>query len=703
MRMSLNEGGGNQEYATVEEVHVTYDASPGGNTNTIGQIIYDAGTTGLCTIQPQYPIAGLARNASLILNSSEHVRIISVTNGANGISSFRCKTTGTFTAGQSIHNESPGSFWIYLQHTHSTGETLLFHNQNFDINSSGAGSGQVQWNTSTPLNLAVAGGRAVSVDDYIHLSIWSTDSSQIVEFKMILDVDSATTGTANASTDGTKNAYFYVATANDFQQVSTASLTNQQARTQAITTELQAQSNITLESNIPPSGAVGQNISSIPQDVAHSADSTVAPPVLISASSQLYAGATQWTELNMKIGDFVRIGTDRSVDLSAVRAIIFKISVANGMDFSLGGLWVGGTYGPDSDQGFQPYLYRYRYRASTIGARSLPGPALRTGINARRQGIQISMTSSSDPQVDKIDIERLGGSNTDGWHYLGTVSNTGSPPQITDDLFDAAIATQAPLETNVMVPFVLSGAPLNLTATIAGTAVHVTTGTVNLNMKPGTIVVVGGYATTVYAYPTSTTLFHVADNLGYGTSIKVEIREPILTGQPLPVMWGPFEGCMLAVGNGLDAGSLYWTNPNDPDSSTDANRVTICGPHEMLMNGIIYDGRCYVWSDRRMFAVTPNQDPNGNLGFTAVEIPNSKGLAGRWAFSSGPLIYFVAPDGIYQTGGGPPEMISQAIRPLFPQGDNKGIAVRGVQPVIMDNLMKLEYSKGFLYFDFNAT
>jgi hypothetical protein len=120
--------GASNEEVIVEEVH------PAIAPTTIASIIYDVGSTGLCTIQPTGSFtqgqveaaapadvearfqAGLdvpprvsvtrtvdyAVDSLVELNASEVVRILSIAIGPDGTMSFRCSTAGTFTAGNSI-------------------------------------------------------------------------------------------------------------------------------------------------------------------------------------------------------------------------------------------------------------------------------------------------------------------------------------------------------------------------------------------------------------------------------------------------------------------------------------------------------------------------------------------------------------------------------------------------------------------------
>lgn len=702
MRIQIGTGGGgttpptgNVEYATVEEVHKIYSASA----PTIGGIIYDSGTSGLCTIQPSVNMAGLSRNSLLQLNS-EWTRIISVTNGANGITSFRCSTSGTHTNGESISIPANGNFFIYLTGTHVSGEYLWCSVYQFEVNpGSKGGQGLVYANAATgsPWSLAIAGGRPLTPDDYLHISIWTDHPEYISQCQLIVDVDPGTT-VSHQATDGTYNAYIKTLRGSDFQQFISNLQTADNERTTSIQLDLQNQTTLPLVSNLAPQAQLGVGQSSTPVDI--STDQPTAPPlpILGSTTSQLTTGATQWTEFKFKLSEFSRIGSVQISDWSQVHAILLSFVVTNNVFVSMAGMWSGGTYGPDTGNNLAPMVYRYRYRSSTVGPVSLPGPAMRTGITAHRQGVLLTAVASSDPQVDKIDFERYGGSNL-SWHYVGTADN--GTPSLLDDQLNAAVLTNDPLETDTYQPFTIAAAPITVTANVAGSAISLTSGTISTQMAIGTEVIVNGVLTEVYAIPSSSTLFHVADSMGYGTGVTVIIQEPILAGQTLPAVWGPFQETIFGVGNPLDAGSFYYTKPQDPDSSADTNRVSVTSPSEQLMNGIIWDTKNYLWSDQAIYQITPNF--GGTSDFVSTKIYSGKGLAYRWALTAGPRIWFVSQDGIYEFAGGEPVLISKDIQPLFPQGDSPGIAVRGIPPINMALPLRLCYINRYLFFDYTDT
>jgi hypothetical protein len=108
----------------------------------------------------------------------------------------------------------------------------------------------------------------------------------------------------------------------------------------------------------------------------------------------------------------------------------------------------------------------------------------------------------------------------------------------------------------------------------------------------------------------------------------------------------------FACGDPVNPGYLYWTNENDPNSTTDANYIEVTPPNEPLINGCVYDGRVFVFSSERMWQVTASRDLTGALTYVPQEIANSRGLVAPWALCVDKLIYFVSKDGIYYLEGG---------------------------------------------------
>lgn len=688
MRIILNASGGNAETVTVEQLLQVY--VPAGGGYTISGIIYDSGNTGLCTVQPSQQLNGLDRNTLIELNG-EFVRVISVTSATTGVpnASFRCITTGTHSAGETITLPTMGNLWVYLNNTHSAGESLTATYQFSTISAVAKAGGTCQIYTnagaSAPWNLGNINGVPLQPDDYVHIGVAIDHPEFLTECKLILDIDPNTT-TSHSALDGTQNAYQYSFRPNDLQPNILQVQTNDASRTTALQLQVQNAADIEFASGV--NGTEAGNVTNADGQKISAG----------SGSAQMVLGQLVWTELIFKISDMQRIGSNQLTDLSQVRAIMFNMIVTGGFTIEVHNLWVGGTFGPDTYPNLQPFLYRHRYRSTQTGAASVPGPMMRTGIQTRRQAVVLTFAASTDPQVDKIDIERLGGSNGPGWHYIQTIPN--SSPTYTDNQTSSAIVVNPPLDEDSFQPFPITDLPRTSVVKVSGSAIQWISGALfNLNWTRGTEVRVNGDVTTLSATPISTTLMMVDDSMDVGSTQSLEIPEATIAGQPLPVMWGPYYDKMLATGDINDVGAVYWTAVGNPDSAPDKNYLEVTSPSETMMNGCLYDGRSYAFSDSRLFGILSTGD--GELNFT--EVRNGKGLAQRWSFCVGPKIWFVSSDGIYRTDGSEPVSITQDIKGIFPKGDDPGVAVNGIQPVDSTKLMRLEYHNSYLFFDYTST
>lgn len=697
MRVIVNSGGGNQETTTVEQLQQVYVPTGGGY--TIAGIIYDSGSAGLCTIQPSQQLNGLDRN-TLIELGSEFVRVISVTPATTGVpnASFRCITTGTHSVGETITLPAMGNLFVFLANTHSAGESLTATYQFSTVSgvsTTGPATCMIYTNAgaSAPWNLGNINGVPLQPDDYIHIGVAIDHPEFLTECKLVLDIDPNTTVT-HSVLDGNQNAYQYTFRPNDLQPNILQTQTNDASRTTALQLQTQNAADIEFISGVNGSEA-GNLINDNGQKVN-----------LGSGSAQMVLGQLVWTELIFKISDMQRIGSNQLTDLSQVRAIQFRLVVTGGFTIEVHNLWVGGTFGPDTHPNLAPLVYRARYRSSLTGAASVPGPMMRTGIQTRRQAVFLTFPASTDPQVDKIDIERLGGVNGPGFHYIQTITN--ASPTWTDNLASTEIVVNPPLDESTFQPFPITDIPRNSVVNVSGSAIKWVSGdTFNLNWTRGTEVRVNGDVTTLSATPISTTLMMVDDSMDLGISQVLEIPEATIAGQPLSAMWGPFYDTMFAVGDPNDAGAVLWTAEGNPDSAPDVNYVEVTSPSETMMNGCMYDGRSYVFSDSRLFGVLQSQSfqalsegNSGGSGFTFTEVRNGKGLAQRWSFCVGPKIWFVSSDGIYETDGSEPISITQDIKGIFPKGDSPGVSIMGINPVNMNTLLRLEYHNSYLFFDY---
>jgi len=376
---------------------------------------------------------------------------------------------------------------------------------------------------------------------------------------------------------------------------------------------------------------------------------------------------------------------------------------------------VGGA-GPVGD-----YRWRYRYRSSQTGEKSNPSP-IPVSVFTTTGGVTVTVIASSSIQVDTIDIFRQGEALLD-YVKVGEIPNSGSLV-FTDLLPDIDLQTAEILEINNDQPFTTVGLPMIGTVTVAADTPEVglftitrvsgklfitdnTTGASPLLIAPGTIINVNDIDFTVYSSPTSDSVMIIRGvYTGPAGPVNYAIQEPVLLAKSLPFVWGPFENCLLACGDIYRPGTLYWTNPNNPDSADSANNQEITSPSEPLMNGFILSGRSFVFSSERLYSIHTAFDDKSQ--WTILGTPCQKGLYTNWAFCTegtkqGARCWFLAKDGIYETTGGEARCITDAdLYPLFPNEGTEGVAANGYLPPDMTQrtYLRLAYDKGKVYFNY---
>lgn len=174
-----------------------------------------------------------------------------------------------------------------------------------------------------------------------------------------------------------------------------------------------------------------------------------------------------------------------------------------------------------------------------------------------------------------------------------------------------------------------------------------------------------------------------------------------VVAQPIPAVFGPLNGRLFGCGDPKRPGHLYWSNTNEIDHWGVNNNLEVCPPSEELMNGCTWAGQGWVFSRQKLYSVL-------SAGEIVVAQPTacSRGLVARWAFTVGrDGIYFVAPDGIYRTNGGPEQSLSDArLLPLFRGEQANGLA-DGILPVNFDaaSALQLTIHEDELYFGYEDT
>lgn len=304
------------------------------------------------------------------------------------------------------------------------------------------------------------------------------------------------------------------------------------------------------------------------------------------------------------------------------------LSFASGGPGNLNSSVAGGTV----------YDWRATYRSSSTGAESNPSP-VQSGLALTNEQASISVTASTDPQVDEIRLYRRGGtlgvgSSESFWTLSFTAPNVSG--NVIDNNADSTIAANEILSLDRDVPF---------------------------------------------------TSIDAAGNTNFET--------------PMPCVWGPFQGkYLLACGAPNQPGYVFWTNAGAADEAASANNVEVTPPHEPLQNGLIFASLPFVASRDEWY--TLDFGSPGGATFQPRKTPAGKGLAAPWAFCTGPAVWFLSDDGIYETNfSGPAQSITEEhLRPIF-----RGIAVPGFFPVdySQTNKLRMEFFANEIWFSYQDT
>jgi len=630
--------------------------------------------------------------------ATENVRILSVSVSPDGVQAFRCVTTGTHSAGDSITGIA--SFRVNTAGTYAGGNPLQAAAFSCVTTPPAGPPAQTVGGIQSPggwtivNNMATINTRATLPDDDLHLSCRLDDCTIIDFVRVYLDVDAVTN-------DFTQNYYFFEWRPSDLVAAIQSALAAPVATIQDVR-----------------STTVGNTIlnNALTQVYDNSAVSNAPLPVQsglgtasTTTSDQLALGNNQWLDLSAKIGQLTRVGTDPSRTLANVAAVSILVGFhgAAALQHDFSALWISGGFGPDVGGLFAPYTWAFRYRSTTTGARSNPSPAMAAGVIPQRQGVALTGTHSADPQVDVVDWFRMGGVLT-GYTYDGTTAN-GSPPTFHATFRDADIVGGEALDYSYFQPWATTDKQRTGTCTVAGNAVRQTGGTdtFNTSWAAGTPIIINGRTYTLRAQPVSTTLLFLNENAGQGTGLTFTVPVPTLLGQPLPGYWGPDAqtGVTFACGDPNNPGALYWTAPLDADRTSDAQVVIVTSGSEPLMNGCFWDGIPFVWSTENLYQI----QPDGRGGWTASITSCGRGLWNRWGqtAASPKGMYFICKDGIGLTAGGSPAILvtDRDLSPLFPHDGVVGLAVNGYNPPDFSQAtrMRLSYVNGWLYFDYIDT
>jgi hypothetical protein len=671
-----------------QERVILVDVAPANSnaTTTISAIAYDNGSVGACCVVLS-SIGGstnLKRN-SLLQLGAENIRVLSVAIGEDNSVSFRCVTTGTHASGETVTFFN--SARVYLLNNHAAGEEAEGQCVTTPVT---AGVGTITYTPGTPLDLSQINGRPVTDSDYMHISILVDALQNISLIRILLDVDSAINDFAHN--------YFYAdITANILQPAATGGQSNASAAVAAVSqgsTLAQIQiledqiASLTAAGDLPGSTALQTALAQLNAESA--------------ALQQLYTGASQFTEVLIPISALTRVGNDQTVGLSSVAAIRVEITCIGSVNVTCDSWWVGGTYGPNNPvtiNSDNPTKYCFRYRSTITGAQSTWSPLNRGGLFPQRQGIMVSAVFSTDPQVDTIDIARVGASIDGTPQELASITNNtaGGTGTYFDNYADAQLGDQ--VEPGDNQPWPIQQPPINGTCSVVGTTVFATSVAIPANLCEGTIVLIDGIATVIRGLP-DPNAFQVEDNLPATASALLQIGSPITFGNALPYLAGPFDETFWGFGDPVNPGRIYFSNRGAPDAAKTSNFVDLTNSSEPGLGLAIWNGYVVAMTAEQFLIGTTTGNVGTPYSFTTTSV--GCGLLAPWAFTTGPAIFFWTRNGIAVTDLGPAKVISaEDLYPYLPHEGIAGIEVNHYQPPPLSVMPRLAYCKdGWLYVDF---
>ena len=717
--MDLAIGGTGAETVVVQSTH------RGGTATTIGAISFDSGTAGACALVLAVPYSDIDVD-SLLYNTTRtgYARVEAIVFGPDGTPSIRCTTpaASAWAAGDTI--ATVDSFRCYCASAHSATATLA--NVSIQVTAD---------NTSTPVVVApftaylqspkgafdlttIAAGIAANPSDYLHVSIYLSLPEAITDGK----IEFGLFDTATPSLAFTQDYAFKPFRVSDLTSTIAATPTSflsaqQAAQTNAViegdtVSFVYESSTDPVTGHAQPRGTQGTSTLSGAYVSPEGYNQGTAPTIgTARAKAAQFSAGGGWKELRFRISDLIRVGNNINCSLKSVFYIRLTLTLAPQYICiaGLGSVSLSGGYGPDSGDLGSDYLYRYRARCSTTGAKSNWSPATRGGLYALRQQVSITATQyTTATEADVLDFQRWGGQLLQ-WNYIGQVAN-GATPTFLDKMADD-VAAIASTEGNINYqPWPIIGLPVSGTTTsVCGTSVKGSS--FSLSWAPGTRFEIDFHAYTIYRV-VSATLLELVENASTHTTVAWRIVEPIVISQNLPCFWGPLDNFMFACGDTINPQRLYWLNKGS-EGTQDTNYADITSPSEPLMNGVVYNGRSYVWSTERFFQLLQQRNESGTVVWQATEIPGGKGLFSRWAFTGcqsppGPILCFLGKEGIYATNGSTPTSLTDdSLYPLFPNEGNLGSVTNGIYPPDIQaanaTSLRLSYYDEFLYFDFVDT
>jgi hypothetical protein len=417
-----------------------------------------------------------------------------------------------------------------------------------------------------------------------------------------------------------------------------------------------------------------------------------------------------YAEIVIPMADGVRSGSDLTRTLASITGIGLQLTTTAACAWGFDGWYLFGTYGPDTATNSPVGIsYECRYRVSGTGSASIPGPHTRYALTPQREAITVlppAIATFSTYGIDQIDIYREG-DTIPSFVYVGSVANTiGSPVTFIDTQPDTSIAANPAPNLTLLQPWPVLGPPWTGFVNTSGTSVQWVSGTVfNTTLLSDSVITINGIAYQTDGPPHSTTRLELYLSAGAQTNVPYSITSPTLAGQALPYAFGPLEGPYLpvvfALGDDLNAGTLYYTNNADLDSAADTNTLDLCSPSEPLVSGEVWNGLAIVGSRDNLYLVRYSFQ---TTPFQFSRMPTPSGMWSRWSCARGPDgVYFLGRDGIYRaTDSSVDSITDKKLYSIFPHDGVVATGTPDLLPVDMQQRerLRLRCLGTDIYFDY---
>ena len=364
----------------------------------------------------------------------------------------------------------------------------------------------------------------------------------------------------------------------------------------------------------------------------------------------------------------------------------FYIAASAVATISLNAFYLSGGAGPNSSVGVG-YDYRCTNYDQFTLSESNPSPIQGSEVYPVVQPVGLTPADfPTDPQVTQKRWWRRGGTLPDAWRLVGAQPNTGplpiaaSPAGLSLVTHAGKSALQVVLTT---VPFLGMGSALYITGAtdstydgfypIVGTAGLLTFFCTPIGIPALTAASGGGTAQAAFVDTNTDTAIASAQELSLFNDVPITTVDPhtgeTIYGQPLAFIWGPYSGTTIfGCGDPNAPGYLYWCNPSNPDGWSSINNIEVTQPSDPLQNGFFWNGAAYVFSKEKLFQMQPTPVGGSLLTYFPVDMVVGTGLYARWAIAASPhtpAVWFLGKDGVYEWIGGPAQLISDKLWPLF--------------------------------------